>query len=79
MISRLRSAAESSAIPTFDLAVPTTLAGVDAQVLDPRSSYTNPSEWQEKAQKLASLFVENFQQYTDNEKGRALVAAGPKS
>ncbi|MCP4490222.1 MAG: phosphoenolpyruvate carboxykinase (ATP) [Gammaproteobacteria bacterium] len=71
-------AAESVAIPIFDLAVPTTLPGVDAQVLDPRSSYINSSEWQEKAEKLASLFVENFQQYTDNDKGKGLVAAGPK-
>ncbi|MCP4186323.1 MAG: phosphoenolpyruvate carboxykinase (ATP) [Gammaproteobacteria bacterium] len=71
-------AAESAAIPTFALAVPTTLPGVDAQVLDPRSSYINSSEWQEKAQKLATLFVENFQQYTDNDKGRVLVDAGPK-
>ncbi len=71
-------ASDSIAIPTFNLSIPITLPGVEAQVLDPRSSYTNPSEWQEKAQKLAKLFMDNFQQYTDNDKGMALLAAGPK-
>jgi len=69
--------AETKTIPVFNLEVPTDLPGVDASILDPRDTYENVEEWNEKANKLAKLFVENFELYTDNEEGKALVAAGP--
>jgi phosphoenolpyruvate carboxykinase (ATP) len=68
---------ETKNIPIFNLEVPTSLPGVDAKILDPRDTYTNPEEWTTKATKLASLFIANFEKYTDNEEGKALVAAGP--
>ena len=58
--------------------MPVALPGVDARVLDPRNSYTDPAEWETRARKLAGLFIDNFEQYTDNDTGRALVAAGPQ-
>jgi phosphoenolpyruvate carboxykinase (ATP) len=69
--------AETKTIPIFNLEVPTDLPGVDASILDPRDTYSNVEDWNEKANKLASLFVKNFELYTDNEEGKALVAAGP--
>ena len=57
--------------------MPTDLPGVDNAVLDPRSSYADSSQWQEKATRLAALFIDNFEQYTDTESGASLVAAGP--
>jgi phosphoenolpyruvate carboxykinase (ATP) len=68
---------ESNTLPIFNLVVPATLPGVDSQVLDPRSSYQSVEEWQAKAENLASLFIENFLQYTDTEQGCDLVNAGP--
>ncbi|MGD9557045.1 MAG: phosphoenolpyruvate carboxykinase (ATP) [Mangrovibacterium sp.] len=65
-------------IPVFNLEVPTSLPGVDPKILDPRDTYANPAEWEEKAKDLASRFIKNFVQYTDNEEGKALVAAGPQ-
>jgi len=70
--------AESATLPVFNLTMPTGLPGVDAKVLDPRNSYAETREWQNKAEKLASLFIDNFVQYTDNDKGQGLVEAGPK-
>ncbi|MCF6342641.1 MAG: phosphoenolpyruvate carboxykinase (ATP) [Bacteroidales bacterium] len=70
--------AETKNLPVFNLEVPTSLAGVDPNILDPRDTYTNPSEWDRKAKELAHLFIDNFKQYTDNEEGRKLVAAGPQ-
>ena len=64
-------------IPLFDLCVPTALPGVDSQILDPRDTYENVSDWDKKAKNLAKLFIENFVQYTDKEKGKALLSAGP--
>jgi phosphoenolpyruvate carboxykinase (ATP) len=64
-------------IPYFDLAIPTALPGVDTNILDPKNTYTDPMEWDEKAKKLAGLFIENFRKYEDTREGQALVAAGP--
>jgi phosphoenolpyruvate carboxykinase (ATP) len=61
----------------FNLAMPTDLPGVDNAILDPRNSYADTSQWSDKAQNLASLFVENFVQYTDTDSGKKLVSAGP--
>lgn len=69
--------AETKTIPVFNLEVPTSLPGVQTEILDPRDTYENPEEWTDKATKLASLFIKNFEMYTDNEEGKALVAAGP--
>lgn len=64
-------------LPYFKLKVPCGLPGVDPEIMDPRNTYEDPAEWDRKAVKLAKLFIRNFEQYTDNEKGRRLVAAGP--
>jgi phosphoenolpyruvate carboxykinase (ATP) len=69
--------AQTIAMPIFNLSVPTSLPAVDANILDPRNSYEDVSEWNTKATRLASLFIENFEQYTDTEGGKKLVAAGP--
>jgi phosphoenolpyruvate carboxykinase (ATP) len=70
--------AETKMIPVFNLEVPTALHDVDPNILDPRDTYTDPKEWEEKAKDLGSRFVKNFVKYTDNEEGKALVAAGPQ-
>lgn len=69
--------AETKVIPVFNLEVPTALPGVDTNILDPRDTYANPLDWDQKANELGELFVKNFEQYTDNEEGKKLVAAGP--
>ncbi|WP_371807820.1 phosphoenolpyruvate carboxykinase (ATP) [Lutibacter sp. B1] len=70
--------AETKQIPIFNLEVPTALPGVDTKILDPRDTYADSKEWETKATKLAGLFIKNFDKYTDNEEGKALVAAGPQ-
>jgi phosphoenolpyruvate carboxykinase (ATP) len=70
--------AETKQLPVFDLEIPTALAGVDTGILDPRDTYADSKEWDEKAKDLAQRFIKNFVKYTDNEEGKALVAAGPK-
>ena len=70
--------APTKKIPYFDLEVPTELDGVAWGILDPRDTYQNRSEWEEKAKDLAGRFIKNFKKYEGNEAGKALVAAGPK-
>ena len=70
--------APTKKIPIFDFEVPTELPGVDSGILDPRDTYANASEWEEKAKDLAGRFIKNFKKYEGNDAGKALVAAGPK-
>ena len=70
--------APTKVIPTFNLEVPTSLTGVDSSILDPRDTYPQAQQWQDKAQDLAARFINNFAQYTDNAEGQSLVAAGPQ-
>ena len=55
----------------FNFAVPTELPGVDPAILDPRDTYADASEWETKAQDLASRFVKNFAKYEGNAAGKA--------
>jgi len=71
-------AAPTKVIPYFNLEVPTELHDVDSGILDPRDTYEKPSQWEEKAKDLAGRFIKNFEQFTDNEEGKALLAAGPQ-
>ena len=71
--------APTKTIPYFNFEVPTQLEGVATEILDPRDTYADASEWDAKAKDLASRFVKNFKKYEGNEAGKALVAAGPKA
>ncbi|MDR0836402.1 MAG: phosphoenolpyruvate carboxykinase (ATP) [Tannerella sp.] len=70
--------APSKKIPYFDFEVPTALPGVDPNILDPRDTYADAAQWEEKAKDLSERFIKNFAKFTGNETGKALVAAGPK-
>jgi phosphoenolpyruvate carboxykinase (ATP) len=69
---------ETAIIPYFNFSVPTALGDIEPDLLDPRKTYESVDEWDTRAKKLAGLFVDNFEQYTDNDSGRALLAAGPQ-
>ena len=70
--------AQTKNLPVFDFRIPTALPGVDPAILDPRDTYKNPKEWDEKAKDLAARFIKNFDKFTGNDEGKNLVAAGPK-
>ena len=70
--------APTKTIPMFNFQVPTELPGVDTNILDPRDTYADAAQWNEKAKDLAARFIKNFGKYTNNEAGKALVAAGPQ-
>ena len=71
--------APTKKIPYFNFEVPTELTGVATEILDPRDTYADPSEWDAKAKDLAARFVKNFKKYEGNEAGKALVSAGPQA
>lgn len=70
--------APTKKIPYFDFEVPTELPGVDPKILDPRDTYADAAQWDEKAKDLAARFQKNFEKFTTNDLGKSLVKAGPK-
>ncbi|MDR1876218.1 MAG: phosphoenolpyruvate carboxykinase (ATP) [Flavobacteriaceae bacterium] len=69
--------APRATVPYLNLTFPTKLDNV-SDILDPRTTYSNVSEWETKAKDLAAKYIANFKQYTDTEEGEKLVAAGPQ-
>ena len=69
---------ETKKIPYFNFEVPTSLEGVDMNILDPRDTYGDRNEWENKAKDLAGRFIKNFKKYETNDEGKALVKAGPQ-
>jgi phosphoenolpyruvate carboxykinase (ATP) len=65
-------------LPTFGLKIPKQVPGVDSSILNPRKSWKYESAYVKQAQMLAEKFIDNFQNFTDTDEGKRLVAAGPK-
>ena len=69
---------ETIKVPILNLVAPKTLNGVDTEILDPRATYANVSDWETKAKSLAAKYIKNFEQYCDTEAGKALISSGPQ-
>jgi len=70
--------APKTRIPIMNLEIPTELPNVSEGILDPRQTYTEVSEWEEKAKDLAAKYIKNFDQYCNTEEGKRLVSSGPQ-
>jgi len=62
--------------PIFGFQVPSEAPGVPSEILNPRNTWSNPSDYDVQAKKLAILFHKNFQQFKDRSPD-SLLAAGP--
>jgi len=51
--------------PIFGVAVPGAVPGVPTEILDPRSTWASPAEYDRTAAALARQFVRNFEKYAD--------------
>jgi phosphoenolpyruvate carboxykinase (ATP) len=63
--------------PIFGVEVPSQVPGVPAEVLHPRGTWQDTSAYDEQAEKLASMFADNFRLYADGVP-ESVRAAGPK-
>ena len=62
----------------FGFEVPVAVPGVDSSLLDPRSTWADPEAYDVKAQELARMFRENFEQKFAAEASPAVAAAAPR-
>lgn len=62
----------------FGLQIPKTVSGVNPNILNPRNTWEDKSAYDLQANKLAGLFIQNFNNFTDNEEGQQLIKAGPQ-
>ncbi|MCA0256294.1 MAG: phosphoenolpyruvate carboxykinase [Proteobacteria bacterium] len=63
---------------TFGFLVPTALEGVDAKILDPRSTWADGAAYDAQAKKLAGMFVANFAKF-ESHVSDSVKAAAPKA
>ena len=61
--------------PFFGIAVPRSCPGVDKRVLQPRTTWNNPSAYDDKARHLVHLFAEHFTSY--EAEATDIATAGP--
>ncbi|HEY9093185.1 phosphoenolpyruvate carboxykinase [Parasphingorhabdus sp.] len=50
----------------FGIEVPVSVPGVDSAILDPRSTWSDPAAYDDTAQKLVKLFIDNFEQFAEH-------------
>jgi phosphoenolpyruvate carboxykinase (ATP) len=63
--------------PIFGFRVPVSAPGIPADILDPRNTWSNPSDYDAQAKRLAVLFHENFEQF-EAQTAQDVMKAGPK-
>ncbi len=63
--------------PIFGLEVPTSVPGVPDEVLDPRATWSNPDEYDRRANDLAGKFNDNFRKYEEGA-SQEIRDAGPR-
>jgi phosphoenolpyruvate carboxykinase (ATP) len=61
----------------FGLRTPVHIHDVDARVLDPRTTWSDPAAYDRKRRELAGMFRENFRQFEVGA-SEAVRAAGPR-
>ncbi|MDP9047657.1 MAG: phosphoenolpyruvate carboxykinase (ATP), partial [Bacteroidota bacterium] len=62
--------------PVFNLQIPSGCPNVPDNLLNPRNTWANAENYDEKANNLAVAFIKNFEQYADLSSSE-VINAGP--
>ena len=71
------SSAPLTDMPVFNLKIPTKLNGVDQELLNPKNAWKDKEAYTQMLNKLAGMFINNFERFTDSDKVKSLVKHGP--
>ena len=61
--------------PVFGVAIPKACPQVPVELLNPRNTWADKNAYDEKAKYLGSLFIKNFEKYSDGVSAEILAAA----
>ncbi|MBX3579317.1 MAG: phosphoenolpyruvate carboxykinase [Rhizobiaceae bacterium] len=61
--------------PNFGFAVPLSVPGVDAAILDPRETWSDRAAYDRQARRLVGMFIDNFAKFEDHADADVLSAA----
>lgn len=62
----------------FRLWIPKQVPGCGREICNPKNAWADKEAWDRTARSLAQKFIDNFENFTDTEEGKRLVAAGPQ-
>ena len=63
--------------PIFELEIPKSCPNVPSEILNPKDTWTDKTAFDETANRLASKFVKNFEQF-EEQSSDAIRSAAPK-
>jgi phosphoenolpyruvate carboxykinase (ATP) len=63
--------------PVFGMAIPKKCPNIPIEILNPRNTWNDKNAYDETAKYLASLFIKNFEKYSDGVRA-GILAAAPK-
>ena len=63
--------------PVFGMMIPLSCIGVPSEILIPKNTWADKTEYDQKAKQLAQLFITNFEKYKDGVSAE-IIAASPK-
>ena len=66
---------ETNSLPGLNLSIPTSIDGVDPNLLNPKLTWSNPEAYDQAAKELIEKFVKNFSKFDVRD---AIVKAGPQ-
>jgi len=65
-------------LPVFNLQIPKRINGVEDNTLNPRHLWADKNAYDVSLRKLAGMFMDNFNLFTDTPHGHSLISAGPQ-
>ncbi len=70
--------AEFRTDPNFGFAVPVSVDGVDAAILDPRGTWADKAAYDDQARRLVGMFIDNFEKF-ESHVDAAVMGAAPRT
>lgn len=68
---------ETEIVKPFNLSIPKHINNINDAILNPQNSWEDKNAYNVNAEQLAKSFIKNFENFTDTENGKNLVAFGP--
>jgi phosphoenolpyruvate carboxykinase (ATP) len=69
---------DTEIIKPFNLSIPKHINNLNDSILNPENAWNDKDAYRTNACQLAKSFIENFANFAESERGKTLIAFGPK-